>query len=93
MKLHIGNLPKTFTEQQLRDIVKPFGDASTLEIAKDSTGASKGYAFADFLNDDQARAAISGLNGKDVSGQTLRVGEARPRRSDLPKPAPSTPRA
>ena len=48
MKLHIGNLPKSITEQQLKDLVTPFGEASKFEIAKDSTGASKGFAFAEF---------------------------------------------
>jgi cold-inducible RNA-binding protein len=85
MKLHIGNLPKTITEQQLRDLVKPFGDATKFEIAKDVSGAPKGFAFAEFANDDQAKAAITGLNGKDVNGQVLRVSEARPRRADQPK--------
>lgn len=84
MKLHIGNLPKSITEQQLKDLVTPFGEASTFEIAKDSTGASKGFAFAEFSNDAHANAVIKGLNGKDVSGQALRVSEARPRRNDAP---------
>src|SRR5207248_6080303 len=79
MKLHIGNLPKSVTEQQLKDLVTPFGEASKFEIAKDSTGASKGFAFAEFTNDAHANAVIKGLNGKDVSGQVLRVSEARPR--------------
>jgi RNA recognition motif-containing protein len=82
MKLHIGNLPKSITEQQLKDLVTPFGEASKFEIAKDSTGASKGFAFAEFSSDDLGNAVIKGLNGKDVSGQVLRVSEARPRRSD-----------
>lgn len=86
MKLHIGNLPKTVTERELRDLVTPFGDAAKFDIAKDVTGASKGFAFAEFANDEHAKAAITGLNGKDVNGQVLRVSEARPRRADQPKP-------
>ena len=82
MKLHIGNLPKTTTQEQLEELVKPFGTATNFEIAKDNTGVSKGFAFAEFANDDQAKAAITGLNGKDIGGQALRVGEARPRRSE-----------
>ena len=87
MKLHIGNLPKTITEQQLGDLVKPFGAATKLEIAKDTTGASRGFAFAEFANDDQAKATITGLNGTEVSGQVIKVSEARPRRADQPKPS------
>jgi len=85
LKLHIGNLPKTVTEQQLREMVTPFGEVSLLEIAKDSGGSSKGFAFAEFPNDEHARAAISGLNGKTVSDRQLKVSEARPRRTDQQK--------
>jgi RNA recognition motif-containing protein len=85
MKLYVGNLPKSVTETQLGELLAPFGKPATIEVAKDSTGASKGFAFADFANDEQARAAMTGLNGKTVSGQVIKVNEARPRRSDAPK--------
>jgi RNA recognition motif-containing protein len=91
MRLYIGNLPKSVTEQQLGDVLAPFGKPAAIEIAKDSTGASKGFAFAEFANDEQARATIAGLNGKDVKGQVVKVNEARARRSDAPKQsAPQT---
>jgi RNA recognition motif-containing protein len=80
MKLHIGNLPKTGTDEQFKELLSPFGEA-TLELVKDNTGVSKGFGFADFANNDQAAAAIKGLDGKDVGGQALRVAEARPRKS------------
>lgn len=88
MKLHIGNLPKTVTEQEVRDLVTPFGETTRFELAKDATGASRGFAFAEFANDDQGKAAITALHGKDVAGQAIRVSEARPRRADQPKSAP-----
>ena len=87
MRLYIGNLPKSVTEQQLGEVLAPFGKPGTIEIAKDNSGASKGFAFAEFANDEQARATIAGLNGKDVSGQAIKVNEARPRRSDSSKPS------
>jgi RNA recognition motif-containing protein len=80
MKLHIGGMPKTLTDAQLSDLITPFGKPSSVEIVKDPTGASKGFGFAEFANDDQARAVIAGLDGKAVDGQPLRVSEARPRK-------------
>ncbi len=85
MKLHIGNLPRTMTDPELKELVAPFGATTSLDIIKDSNGGSRGYGFAEFANDDHARAAITGLNGKVVSGQTLTVAEARPRKADLRK--------
>jgi RNA recognition motif-containing protein len=86
MKLHFGNLPKTMTETELKDIVNPFGDPSTLQIMKDRDGASKGFGFVEFAEDDKAREAITALDGKEVGGQALKVSEARPRREEAPKP-------
>jgi RNA recognition motif-containing protein len=92
MKLHFGNLPKTMTDSELKDLVTPFGQPASLEIIKDNTGSSKGFGFAEFDNADQARAVITGLDGKDVGGQALKVSEARPRKGDKPAAA-SAPQA
>ena len=81
MKLHIGNIPKTLTDPQLKELIAPFGETTTLEIVRDRDGSSKGFGFADFANADHAKAAITGLDGKEVSGQALKVSEARPRKT------------
>lgn len=90
MKLHIGNLPKDVTDAQLQELVTPFGETSTVELAKDRGGLSKGFGFAEYGNDEHARAAITGLDGKEVNGQAIKVSEARPRKSDS---APAAPQA
>ena len=84
MKLHIGNLSKDTTDAQFNDLITPFGATTSVELAKDRSGESKGFGFAEFTNADHARAAITGLDGKEVSGQVLKVSEARPRKSDAP---------
>lgn len=80
MKLHIGNLPKDLTGDQLKDLVNPFGATSLVELATDRDGSSKGFGFAEYGDAEHAKAAIAGLDGKEVSGQTLKVSEARPRK-------------
>jgi RNA recognition motif-containing protein len=78
MKLHVGNLPKDLSNEQLNEIARAFGALESAEIVKDrSSGESRGYGFLVFGNDDEARAAITGLDGKDVHGQAIRVSEAR----------------
>jgi len=84
MKLHIGNLSKSVTETELKDLITPFGAPATVEIVKDHLGTSKGFAFAEFADADHARAVISGLDGKEIGGQTVKIGEARPRKSERP---------
>jgi RNA recognition motif-containing protein len=44
-----------------------------------STGRSKGFGFVEMSNDAEAKAAIEGLNGKDLDGRSLNVNEAKPR--------------
>jgi RNA recognition motif-containing protein len=86
MKLHIGNLPKDLTEPQLTDLVTPFAQPTSVEIVKDSSGTSRGYAFIVLTDDAQGKAVTTGLDGKEVGGQTLKVGEARPRKGEAPRP-------
>lgn len=82
MKLHIGNLPKGLTEPELTDLVTPFAQPSSVEIVKDSAGTSRGYAFVVIADDDHGKAVQTGLDGKEVGGNTLKVGEARPRKGE-----------
>jgi RNA recognition motif-containing protein len=82
MKLHLGNLPKTMTDAELKKLVAAHAEPTSLEIIKDATGASKGFGFAEFANDAQGQAVIAGMDGKDVGGQTVKVGVARPRKGD-----------
>ncbi len=86
MKLHIGNLEKTITDQELTDLITALAPPTSVEIVKDSAGHSKGFGFAVFATDDQAKAVIAGMDGKDVKGQTLKLGEARPRKGDAVAP-------
>ena len=80
MKLYVGNLSKQVTDAQLNDLAVPFGTLVSANVATErSSGESKGFGFIDFSNDDEARAAITGLDGRDVNGQALKVNEAKPR--------------
>jgi cold-inducible RNA-binding protein len=80
MKLYVGNLSKQVTDAQLNDLAVPFGKLISANVATEkSSGESKGFGFVEFTNDDEARAAITGLDGRDVHGQALKVNEAKPR--------------
>ena len=48
-------------------------------ITDRETGRSRGFGFVEMGNDDEARAAISAMNGADLQGRPLTVNEARPR--------------
>ena len=81
MKVYVGNLSKQVTSAQLNDLAVPFGTLVSANVATErSTGDSKGFGFLEYSNDDEARAAIAGLDGRDVNGQALKVNESRPRK-------------
>lgn len=79
MKLYVGNLSKTITDAQLNELVTPYGVPVSAMVATEKAGGSKGFGFVEFGSDDEARAAISGLDGREIDGKAIKVNEARPR--------------
>lgn len=77
MKLYVGNLASQIDDKQLFELTLPFGKPDSANIARYLVGGkSKGFGYIDYANADEGRAAIAGLNGKTVLGQTLAVFEA-----------------
>jgi len=79
-KLYVGNLTYSTTNSTLEALFAPFGEVRSAQVVMDrDTGRSKGFGFVEMSNDQACKAAIDGLNGKDVDGRALTVNEARPR--------------
>ncbi len=84
-KLFVGNLPYSVTQEQLKDMFTSYGEITEALVVMDRlTGRSKGFGFITFADENAAKTAIEGMNGKDVEGKALTVNEARPM-SDRPK--------
>ncbi|MDR3557633.1 MAG: RNA-binding protein [Syntrophobacteraceae bacterium] len=80
MNIYVGNLSAKTTEQELHEAFEKFGEVDSAKIIKDNfTGKSRGFGFVVMPNQEQAQAAIEGLNGKEFEGSTLTVNEAKPR--------------
>src|SRR6266567_6446875 len=79
-KLYVGNLAFSVTDADLERLFGEFGTVQSAQVIMDrDTGRSKGFGFVEMKSDQEAQAAITGLNGKDVEGRALTVNEARPR--------------
>lgn len=79
-KLYVGNLTYAVTDSDLQNLFEPHGTVQSAQVIMDrETNRSKGFGFVEMGNDQEAQAAIAGLNGKDVNGRALTVNEARPR--------------
>ena len=80
MKLYVGNLSFNTSEAQLREMFAAHGEVASASLVMDrDTGRPRGFGFVEFNNDEQAKAAMNALNGKNVDGRDLTVNEAKPR--------------
>jgi RNA recognition motif-containing protein len=80
MNIYVGNLSRDVTEEDLRKTFETFGDVTSVKIIKDRmSGVSRGFGFVEMSTKTHAKAAITGLNGKELKGRELTVNEARPR--------------
>ncbi|MFA6623600.1 MAG: RNA-binding protein [Fibrobacteraceae bacterium] len=87
--IYVGNLPFTFQDTDLGKLFAEFGEIKSAKIIMDrDTGRSKGFGFVEVDDDGVAANAIAGLNGKEISGRTLRVNEAQPREARPPRRGP-----
>ena len=81
-KLHVGNIPSTIEEQDLRTTFGRFGPVETVEIAMNpETGQRMGFAIVSMSETGDADAAIRLLNFSQLDGRTIGVGKARETRA------------
>ena len=80
MNIYVGSLAFEVTEEELRKEFEAFGEVSSAAVIKDKfTGESRGFGFVEMPSNEEAKAAMEALNGKDLKGRTISVDEARPR--------------
>jgi RNA recognition motif-containing protein len=79
-KLYVGNLPFSATEDTLHEFFAQAGvNPSAVNLIRDRfTGQSRGFAFVEIGNDEEADRAVNSLNGQNFGGRNLVVNEARP---------------
>ena len=79
-KLYVGNLSYSISDSSLEQLFAAHGTVQSAQVIMDrDSGRSKGFGFVEMSNDEEAQAAISALNGREVEGRALTVNEARPR--------------
>jgi RNA recognition motif-containing protein len=78
--IYVGNLSYNATEEDLRNAFEQYGDVASVNIIKDrETGRSRGFAFVEMGDGQQAKEAIEALNLSDIAGRKVTVNEARPK--------------
>ncbi len=84
MRIYLGNLPFTSTEDEVEETFSSYGEVASVTIIRDrDTGRSKGFGFVEMPEDGAAQSAITALHGRELGGRVLTVNEARPREPRL----------
>ena len=85
-KLYVGNLPYSVRDQDLEQAFGQFGAVTSAKVMMErDTGRSKGFGFVEMGSDDEAQAAINGMNGQPLGGRNVVVNEARPMEARPPR--------
>lgn len=78
-KLYVGSIPFQASEEDLQELFSRAGEVESVRIINDSqTGQSKGFGFIEMATEEDAKKAISDLNGTTFMERTIVVNEARP---------------
>lgn len=78
--IFVGNLDFAATDGSLRAMFEQYGAVDRVNLVTDrETGRSRGFAFVEMSNTEEADRAIAGLNGANLQGRALKVNEARPK--------------
>ena len=80
-KVYVGSLSYNTTEATLRTLFAEYGEIESVNVITDrDTGRPKGFAFVEMATEQEAQAAISALNGKQVDDREIKVDKANPPR-------------
>ena len=77
-KLFVGGLSWDTTDDGLRQAFASYGEITEAKVITDrDTGRSRGFGFVTFDQDEDAKTAISKMNGMNLDGKTIKVNEAQ----------------
>jgi len=79
IRVYVGSLSRSTTEDELREAFTTYGEVVRATIITDRDARSKGFGFVEMSTEEGALAAIGGLNGTELGGNTIRVEKARAR--------------
>lgn len=85
INIYVGNLSFDTKEGELRDLFGTYGEVESAKIIMDQfTGRSRGFGFVEMTERQEGLKAIEELDSRDFGGRSLKVNEARPKKSGGP---------
>lgn len=84
--IFVARLDYGVTQEELKSAFEQYGQVNKVSLAVDKeTGKSKGFAFIEMRNNEEAIAAIKGLDGQSLHGRQIAVKQAEDRSNGAPK--------
>jgi len=78
--IYVGNLSFNATEDDVRQAFAQHGEVTSVNIIMDrETGRSRGFAFVEMPDGEQAKQAVDQVNLSEICGRKVTVNEARPK--------------
>lgn len=75
MYINVGNMSFDTNDEELREVFAEFGTVTSVKLMMNSEGQSRGFGFIEMAEDNEGKAAIKSLNGRELAGRKLRVNE------------------
>merc|ERR1719373_1209991 len=76
--VYVGGLQEEVDREVLKAAFLPFGELRNVEIPVDNkSGKHRGFGFVEFMDAEDAEAAIDNMHNAELFGRTLRVNLAR----------------
>jgi RNA recognition motif-containing protein len=83
MNMYVSNLSFHTTDENLRELFEKFGTVSSAKVITDrESGRSRGFGFVEMSAETEAKAALQGLNNKEVEGRAMSVSVAKEKKAD-----------
>jgi cold-inducible RNA-binding protein len=81
--VYVGNLGQSIDEAMVREAFEASGTAvqNVVVLTSSRGGQSRGFGFVEVATEEEALAARTAMDGREIGGRTIRVGESRERRS------------
>ena len=77
LKLYIGNLPFSATQEQLKEMVAAHATVNEVILATGPGGKAKGFGFVFIAEKDKGEAVVSALNNNEIEGRRIKVDIAK----------------
>jgi RNA recognition motif-containing protein len=86
MRIFIANVPHKLEETELKTMLTQFGQVASVKLVTDKeTGKRKGFGFIEMPVKEQAKAAITALNEKEIYGRKIALSEAVEKEQESPR--------